>query len=97
MWISRYEQGRRAGRWIRLGRPDGSVDIDLIFPLKLQPHASKLGLSAVGGVDIVHDVNVDIVENDAVHVKGRRAIIYDITKNDTRFSRRDLRVKGKRP
>lgn len=40
----------------------------LVFPLKLCPHLSELGVSAGGRLDVVHDVNVDVTEDDAVSV-----------------------------
>ena len=39
-------------------------DVDAVLPLKLSPHTSKLRFVAVGGLDVVHYINVDVIEHD---------------------------------
>ena len=34
----------------------------LVLPLKLSPHAPELHIRAAGRADVVHDVNVDVIE-----------------------------------
>ncbi len=36
---------------------------DLVFPLELSPHASELHIWAAGRADVVHDVDVDVIEH----------------------------------
>lgn len=40
----------------------------LIFPLKLCPHLSEFCISTGSGLDVVHDVDVDVTEDNAVSV-----------------------------
>lgn len=35
----------------------------LVLPLKLGPHAPELHIRAAGRADVVHDVNVDVIEH----------------------------------
>lgn len=42
----------------------------LVLPFKLRPHLPELSVRAGGGLDVVHDVNVDIVEYHTVPVRG---------------------------
>lgn len=44
------------------------VDVDLVLPLKLGPHGPELRFCALRGLDVVHDVDVDVIENDDVGV-----------------------------
>ena len=43
----------------------------LILPLKLRPHLPELGISAHCRLDVVHDVNVDVVQHDTVAVRSQ--------------------------
>ena len=59
------------------------VDGHLVLPLELRPHGSELGLGAGGGHDVVHDVDVDVVENHHVPVAGgSRHVVHNVSKND---------------
>lgn len=49
----------------------------LVLPLKLCPHLSEFCIRAGGGLDVVHDVNVDVTENDTVSVAGSSGHIID--------------------
>lgn len=40
----------------------------LVFPLKLCPHLSEFRIGAGSGLDVVHDVDVDVTEDDTVSV-----------------------------
>jgi len=55
---------------------DVGVDGDLILPLKLGPHLTELRVVAGRWHDVVHYVDVYVVEHDAVSVAGgtRRVI-----------------------
>ena len=70
------------GQTAHVGRPDEvrevlrqvayvGVDGHLVLPLKLSPHLAELGISARGRHDVVHDVDVDIVQHHTVTVAGR--------------------------
>jgi len=43
----------------------------LILPLKLRPHLPELCIGAHCWLDVVHDVNVDIVQHDTVAVRSQ--------------------------
>ena len=45
--------------------PQGS---HLVLPLKLHPHLAELLISAAGRVNIVHNVDMNVVENNTVPV-----------------------------
>jgi len=49
---------------------DVGVDGDLVFPLKLGPHLAELGVSAARWHNVVHDVDVNVIEDNAVSVTG---------------------------
>ena len=54
---------------------------DLVLPLELCPHAPELGLGAGGGDDIVHNVDVNVVQHHHVPVPGsslHRGLIKDL-------------------
>lgn len=40
----------------------------LVFPLKLGPHLSEFCVGAGGWLDVVHDVNMDVTEDNTVSV-----------------------------
>ncbi len=44
---------------------------NLVLPLKLRPHFPKLCVSAALRLDVVHDVNVNVVEDYAVTISSR--------------------------
>ena len=44
------------------------VDVDLVFPLKLSPHGSELCLCALCWFDVVHDIDMYVVEYDHIRV-----------------------------
>ena len=59
------------------------VDGHLVFPLELCPHLPKLRLRARCRHDVVHDVDVDVVQDDHVAVGGRGpAVVHDVAKDD---------------
>lgn len=43
---------------------------NLVLPLKLRPHLPELCVCAGGGLDVIHDVDVDIAEDHTVPVTG---------------------------
>ena len=42
----------------------------LVFPLKLRPHPAKICVGTAGRVYVVHDVDMNIVENDHIPIRG---------------------------
>lgn len=44
------------------------VDIDLVLPFEFSPHTAELSLSAVCRVNVVHNINMNIVEHNTVAV-----------------------------
>ena len=72
---------------------DVGVDGDLVFPLKLSPHLTELGVGAGRWHYVVHDVDVYVVEHDAIAVTGGAAnvIHWDEQKNGADFNPLDAR------
>jgi hypothetical protein len=66
-------RARRTAAEIR----DRRIDVDLVLPLKLGPHAAELGFVAERRLDVVEDVDVDIVEHDRPAVHDRGAVVED--------------------
>ena len=65
----------------------------LVLPLELRPHAPELRLCARGGDDVVHDVYVDVVEDDDVPVPRRTLhVVHDVAEDDAVLRRGDLHV-----
>ena len=70
------------------------VDRHLVLPLELGPHLPELGLVAGRGHDVVHDVDVDVVEDDHVAVGGgRAAVVHNVAEDDPVLRRSDLMYK----
>ena len=69
------------------------VDRHLVLPLELGPHLAELDLGADGGHDVVHDVDVDVVQDDDVAIgRGAAAIVHDVAEDDPVLRRGDLDV-----
>ena len=49
---------------------DRCSDVNTILPFKLSPHAAELRLVAVCGLDVVHDIDVDVVKHNARFCKA---------------------------
>ncbi len=60
---------------------DVGVHRHLVLPLKLCPHLAELGVGAGCRNDVVHDVNVDVVQHNAVPITHRAAHIVHCDKN----------------
>lgn len=58
---------------------------------RMRGHNKKtcLGFCTIGGLDVVHDVNVDVTKDDSL-LRQIRAIPKDATKDHSRLRRRDL-------
>jgi len=55
----------------------------LIFPFKLCPHRSELIIGARGRHNIVHNVNMNIVEDHAVSISASTAhVINNVAEDD---------------
>lgn len=53
------------------------TDIDLILPLKLGPHTSELVFCACGRLDIIHDIDMNVVQDDNLLFRGTRSIVHN--------------------
>ena len=63
---------------------EGRVDRHLVLPLELRPHRSELGLCAGGGNDVVHDVDVNVIEDHHVPVAGGAGhVINNVSENNS--------------
>jgi hypothetical protein len=45
---------------------DGGIDGNFVFPLELDPHCSELSVGAGSGNNVIHDVDVDCVQDNHV-------------------------------
>jgi hypothetical protein len=66
------------------------VDVDFVLPFELGPHGPELGLSAVCGLDVVHNVDVDVVEDHDLRVRAVRAVVDDVAEDDAGVGRGDF-------
>ena len=65
----------------------------LIFPFKFCPHGPEFNLCTRRRHNVIHDVDVNIIENHNVTIGHcTRDIVYDVAENDPIFSRRDFNV-----
>merc|ERR1712088_599688 len=67
--------------YFRVGYPC-CVHRHLVLPLKLCPHGPELGFGARGRHDIVHDVNMDVVQHNHISVTGATAHVVDNVPED---------------
>ena len=65
---------------------DCGSDVHAILPLELGPHAAELRFVAVSRFDVVHDVDVDVVQ-DYTRLSQVRALPEDATEDNTSFCR----------
>jgi hypothetical protein len=51
----------------------------LVLPFKLRPHLSELRVGARSGQDVVHDVDMNVIENNTITItrSTRYVINYD--------------------
>ena len=69
---------------------DGSVDSNLVLPLELGPHVAEGHVCAACGGDVVHDVDVDVVEDHNVTVELPGCVVDDVAENDASLGGGDL-------
>ncbi|KAI3494698.1 hypothetical protein L1887_40514 [Cichorium endivia] len=75
---------------------DGRVDVHLVLPLELGPHGAELRLVAVRRRNVVHNVNVDVVEHHTLGIartlrtRARRTLVDDVAKDHARLGARHL-------
>ena len=65
---------------------------DLVLPFKLSPHAPELHIGAAGRADVVHDVDVDVIQHHHTSVGIGCGLIHNVTKDSTSLCGRDLDV-----
>eukprot|EP00958_Prasinococcus_capsulatus_P015218 scaffold1621_cov350-Prasinococcus_capsulatus_cf.AAC.8 len=63
---------------------DGGVDGHLVLPLKLRPHVAEGHVRAGGRADVVHDIDVYVVEHYDRAV-GASGLVHDVAEDDTRL------------
>mmetsp|Transcript_7477 Transcript_7477/g.22651 ORF Transcript_7477/g.22651 Transcript_7477/m.22651 type:complete len:205 (+) Transcript_7477:479-1093(+) len=71
---------------------DVGVDRHLVLPLKLRPHVAELDIGARRRADVVHDVNVDVVEHDDVAISVASTLKNEVAKDDSCLRGRHLDV-----
>jgi len=74
---------------------DLRVDSDFVFPFELGPHRAEFQVGAVGWVDVIHDVYVDLVEYHHVVVGSKGGclscdVVHHVTKYDSILCRGNL-------
>ncbi len=62
--------------------PNACIHVDLVLPLELSPHATELRLIHKRRLDVVHDVNMDVVENDVDAWIGAAVLVVDDVSKD---------------
>mmetsp|Transcript_2161 Transcript_2161/g.8506 ORF Transcript_2161/g.8506 Transcript_2161/m.8506 type:complete len:204 (+) Transcript_2161:964-1575(+) len=72
---------------------DGRVHRHLVLPLELRPHRAERGVVATRRVDVVHDVDVDVVQHNHVAVRAG-GFVHDVAENHPRLRRRNLDVRA---
>ena len=69
----------------------------LVLPLELGPHRAEGEVRARRRLNVVHDVDVDVVEHDVVAVgRAARALVHNRAEDDPGLGRRDLDVRLRR-
>ena len=58
---------------------------NLVFPLKLCPHTSELHVWAAGRADVVHDVDVDVIQHHHTAVGVGCGLVDNVAKDGTSF------------
>ena len=75
--------GQEGGE-VRSQLRQAGVHRHLVLPLELRPHGAELGLGAGGGDDVVHDVDVDVIEDHHVPVTGGAChVIHNVAENNS--------------
>lgn len=54
---------------------------DLVLPLELSPHTPELHIWAAGRADVVHDVNVDVIQNHHTAVSIGCGLIHNVAED----------------
>ena len=74
------QQGAQVGHQLR----QAGVHRHLVLPLELRPHGAELGLCAGGGDDVVHDVDVNVIEDHHVPVAGGASnVVHNVPENNS--------------
>ena len=66
---------------------NGSINVDFVLPFEFGPHASELAFCAVGGVDVVQDIDVHVIQNDIMAIACSWTVVEDIAEDDACFRR----------
>ena len=69
-----------------------SAATHLVFPLKLRPHAPELHVRTAGWADVVHDVDMDVVQHNYTAVCIGRGLIHYVAEDGTCLCGRYLDV-----
>mmetsp|Transcript_7932 Transcript_7932/g.25936 ORF Transcript_7932/g.25936 Transcript_7932/m.25936 type:complete len:313 (+) Transcript_7932:11-949(+) len=94
-------RGRRQAAHVRAGDDvveevgqlrDGRRDGHLVLPLEFCPHVPKRLVAAGSRADVVHDVEVDVVQIDVVLLRRRRLFIHDGAEDVASLCRGDFDV-----
>lgn len=59
----------------------------LVLPFKFCPHASELHVRAAGRADVIHDVNVNVIENHHTAVCICCGLIHNVAEDGPGFCR----------
>mmetsp|Transcript_29406 Transcript_29406/g.94414 ORF Transcript_29406/g.94414 Transcript_29406/m.94414 type:complete len:405 (-) Transcript_29406:115-1329(-) len=75
-------------------RREVRVHRDLVLPLELGPHEAEGLVRAPGGADVVHDVELDVVQVDVRALRRRRRVVHDGAEDVPRLRGRHLDVRA---
>ena len=64
----------------------GRRDVDPVLPFEFSPHASELRLRAHGRLDVIHDINMDVIEYNCL-LGQVGPLPENTTKDNTRLRR----------
>lgn len=65
----------------------------LVLPLELGPHGAEGLLAARSGLDVVHDVHVDVVQVDVRLLRGGAVLVHDRAEDVPRLGAAHLAIR----
>ena len=73
---------------------DSGVDHDLILPFELDPHLTEFVIGARGRNDVVHNIDVNVIQDHTIAIGlGTVHVVDDIAEDDTILGRRHFDIR----